>query len=240
MTQETSSMSEREPRPNDTPLDSALRNYSISLYKLKNEGEASYEPRFIYALTTLTDLLDQFSPYLSDIDKIRLRDRLMTNNLSLTADEPTFQDKFATLRLAPLRLIAGDYIPLESLTPRTIDLCMNTAVRLDEVQHTECIDDSEELSCAIQYVCPAKTARVLGIDLLNMLTVHMSFGVTDDAIALEKARYNAEAIAERLIRLRLMTEGELETTRLRHHQQLVNSYHDLLAEMKQENPDSDT
>lgn len=195
---------EREPREEGTQLEAGLRRYARTVYSMAQEGEETFDRRLMHLLFSVQDdLLTHGS--LTDDEGARKRGELMPSR----AEYLPFSENLATLQLVPLRLIASDCIPVELLTPKAIDIALNTAVSSDGGQHIECIDGSTELECAKALVCPARACVDESVKLLYLLSVEYCY---DDVLSSGRTRAsdNISALKIALDRLGLIVQTEFD------------------------------
>jgi hypothetical protein len=233
-------MSEREPRPNDTPLDTAVCNYTLVLDKLHREGEEGYEGRLIHAIAALDAILDSSAPHFDGRQRYEVRDALITSPTNTRFDQLSFEDRLTVLRLVPLRTIVSDYVPLELVTPETVTLSFNAVMQGGNEIHTACINGSyTEQGCDTRQLCPAKTTRLLGNYFLEILTMHLCFGSTNGT-EINQTQANIDAVEERMVRLQLMSEKEVEKLTGQHYDGFVREYGRFVASItEEETNDSD-
>lgn len=196
--------SEHEPHHEGTPLEDGLRRYGRTVYSMAKEREETYTSRFIHlCLSAENDLLAE-----SDLSEAN-RSQMIQDLFPSEEQRLPFEENLASLQLVPIRLMGNASVPIERLTPKAIEIALDTAVKADGGLHIECIDGNTSLICSTRQMCPARACAEEGVKLLHVLVVQSylnELGTLDHT----RATKNIDALKLALSRLGLFAATEVD------------------------------
>lgn len=201
-----------ENEPSSESLWSApLRRYEVTIQSIIGSGDAIVsEKRDEHLRFAYMDLLEALGVEYQQIHPA-------INRLLLTyRNQYTFGDQVIDLRLAPLKLLATEAIPLERLYPDLLAAMFDSALKKMPSQHTACTEDRRpsetgdvSVGCSEGILCPKIAVKQLSLRLVQLLSIQHVFS-RDDPEGGRRAIENQDTLGRLLDEYDVMSSVEYE------------------------------